>query len=328
VRRIIIDTDPGIDDAIALLFLCAAAAAPANRLRIDGVTTVGGNADLDQVTGNVMRLLEFAGRTDIGVYRGGEGRAARGREFSPDVHGADGLGGEGGRTVTMREREESAVDFLISHAAAYPGEVTLLPLGPLTNIAAAVEADPAFAGNVHSVVLMGGAEGGGNMTQWAEFNLWCDPKASEAVFAAGFRDLVMVGLDATSEADLTPGIGDLLLRLDTPVSRFIHAITRTYANFAFASNGSLSFDLHDPLAAAYLLDPEVIATAEANVTIAVDGEQQGRSLVARTSDFPGTAANARVATGADTARFYRLLLTTLFPESAAEIERVVTDEYR
>ncbi|WP_165962767.1 nucleoside hydrolase [Occultella glacieicola] len=323
MRRIIIDTDPGIDDAIALLLLCAA-----DSVRIDGVTTVGGNVDLDLVTANTLTVLELAGRTDVPVYPGAGRSSTDGREPSADVHGVDGLGGLGRTAAAMRARDTPAVDFLTAHAAAHPGEVTLLPIGPLTNIAAAVEADPAFVENVASVVLMGGAEGAGNMTPSAEFNLWYDPRAADVVFSAGFADLIMVGLDATRQADLAPGVGELLRLLDTPVSRFIHAITRSYVDVAFAAHGRLACDLHDPLAAAFLLDPAVIATVPADVSITVDGEHEGRSVVTRTAGVPGATANARVATGADTARFYRVLLTTLFPESVDVIERVVAHEYR
>ena len=324
MKRVIIDTDPGIDDTIALLLLCAS-----DDVVIEGITTVGGNVSLDQVTRNALTILELAGRTDIGVYRGAAGSMSGGEGRQVFAHGEDGLGNLGlSPTSAVGAREGSAVDFLVESAREHPGEMSLLPIGPLTNVAAAVLADPAFVSNIGQIVLMGGAEGAGNMTPSAEFNAWSDPVAADVVFRAGFDRLVMVGLDATRQAHLTPGVRELLRQLDTPVSRFVHAITRSYVDFAFAEQGRLAAELHDPLAAAYLLDPAVFVSHPANVEVCTEGLCQGRTVVARSSDFPHLTPNARVAGEVDAGRFFTLLLTTLFPDASELITRVVAHEYR
>ena len=222
MQKLIIDTDPGIDDALALLLALAAK----DELDVTAITTVNGNVGVDQVTENVFRILDVAGRSDIPVYKGNGKPLMRENDNWEEFHGDDGLGNLGFKEVPGTVKEESAVDFLIRKVREEKGEITLVPIGPLTNIAQAVQKDPEFARNVKEVVIMGGAEHGGNMSPCAEFNFWTDPEAAKIVFQAGFERVTMVGLDATSYVFLSPTLRELLYLINTPVSRFIHKITR------------------------------------------------------------------------------------------------------
>lgn len=254
MQKLIIDTDPGIDDALALLLALSAK----SELEVEAITTVNGNVGVDQVTKNVFRILDVAGRSDIPVYKGNGKPLMRENDNCEEFHGDDGLGNLGFKEVPGTVKEEHAVDFLIRKVREEKGEITLVPIGPLTNIAQAVQKDPEFAKNVKEVVIMGGAEHGGNMSPHAEFNFWTDPEAAKIVFQAGFERVTMVGLDATNYVFLSPTLRELLYLINTPVSRFIHKITRVYADGHWEIEKKLGCELCDVLTIAYLLDRNVV----------------------------------------------------------------------
>lgn len=226
MQKIIIDTDPGIDDAVAILLALAAK----DKLDVLALTTVNGNVGIDQVTKNAFKILDVAGRADIPVYKGNGKPLLRENDHCEEFHGDDGLGNLDMPDSEREPENESAVDFLIRKVREEKGEITLVPIGPLTNIAEAVQRDPEFVKNVKEIVIMGGAEHGGNMSPHAEFNFWTDPEAAKIVFEAGFENVTMVGLDATSYVFLSPTVRELLYLINTPISRFIHKITRLYAD--------------------------------------------------------------------------------------------------
>ncbi|WP_220700706.1 nucleoside hydrolase [Mycetocola tolaasinivorans] len=323
--KLVIDTDPGIDDAIAILL---ATASP--KLDLIALTTVGGNVGIDVVTPNALALLELAGAKDVPVYRGADRSLGRERPRASAAHGDDGLGGFRPVFPASRTAEtESAVDFLLRITREQPGEITVLAIGPLTNIAEAVRRDPGFPGRVARLVLMGGAEGTGNITPSAEFNFWHDPEAASEVFAAGFDTPVMVGLDATRHAFMTPGVRELVRQIGTPTARFIHGSTRQYTDHYWNRYHEVGSELCDVLAVAQLIDPALVPTVAAHVEIETAGICEGRSVVARTARYTDRTANALVATDAvDTRGFFELLLGTLFPEHRADIERTIGHEYR
>ena len=267
MQKLIIDTDPGIDDALALLLALAAK----DELDVTAITTVNGNVGVDQVTENVFRILDVAGRSDIPVYKGNGKPLMRENDNCEEFHGDDGLGNLGFKEVPGTVKEESAVDFLIRKVREEKGEITLVPIGPLTNIAQAVQKDPEFARNVKEVVIMGGAEHGGNMSPCAEFNFWTDPEAAKIVFQAGFERVTMVGLDATSYVFLSPTLRELLYLINTPVSRFIHKITRVYADGHWEIEKKLGCELCDVLTIAYLLDRNVVEKVDAFVDVETSG---------------------------------------------------------
>lgn len=275
MQKLIIDTDPGIDDALALLLALSAK----SELEVEAITTVNGNVGVDQVTKNVFRILDVAGRSDIPVYKGNGKPLMRENDNCEEFHGDDGLGNLGFKEVPGTVKEEHAVDFLIRKVREEKGEITLVPIGPLTNIAQAVQKDPEFAKNVKEVVIMGGAEHGGNMSPHAEFNFWTDPEAAKIVFQAGFERVTMVGLDATNYVFLSPTLRELLYLINTPVSRFIHKITRVYADGHWEIEKKLGCELCDVLTIAYLLDRNVVEKVDAFVDVETSGLCDGASVV-------------------------------------------------
>ena len=319
MQKLIIDTDPGIDDALALLLALAAK----DELDVTAITTVNGNVGVDQVTENVFRILDVAGRSDIPVYKGNGKPLMRENDNCEEFHGDDGLGNLGFKEVPGTVKEESAVDFLIRKVREEKGEITLVPIGPLTNIAQAVQKDPEFARNVKEVVIMGGAEHGGNMSPCAEFNFWTDPEAAKIVFQAGFERVTMVGLDATSYVFLSPTLRELLYLINTPVSRFIHKITRVYADGHWEIEKKLGCELCDVLTIAYLLDRNVVEKVDAFVDVETSGLCDGMSVVYRTKYYPDKKKNCEVDVKADTKRFFEIFFGYLFPEYMDEARELI-----
>ena len=312
MRKIIIDTDPGIDDAIAILLALSAK----QELDVVALTTVNGNVTIDKNTKNACRILEIVGRCDIPVYRGSEKPLVCPVRSSEEVHGKDGLGDTGLPEPKKVPEAEDAVDFLVRRAREEKGELTLLPIGPLTNIAKAVQRDAEFAKNIKEVVIMGGGEKLGNITPVAEFNFWEDPEAAKIVFEAGFEKVTMIGLDATGYIWLTPAHRELLYQINTPVSRFMYDITRVYSDIHWDWERRMGCELCDALIPAYLLDPAVITAVDAYVDIETQGICAGTSVVYRSGRYPDKKPNCQVAVGADGKRFFDLLFRYLFPEYA------------
>lgn len=319
MQKIIIDTDPGIDDAVAILLALAAK----DELDVVALTTVNGNVGVEQVTENAFKILDIAGRNDIPVYKGNGKPLMRENDHCEEFHGDDGLGNLGMETTGRTPEEESAVDFLIRKVREEKGEITLLPIGPLTNIAEAVQKDPEFVKNVKEVVIMGGAEHGGNMSPHAEFNFWTDPEAAKIVMAAGFEKVTMIGLDATSYVFLSPEYRELLYQLNTPISRFIHKITRLYADGHWEIEKKLGCELCDVLTIAYLLDRDVVEKVDAFVDVETQGLCDGASVVYRTKYYPDKVKNCEVAVKADTKKFFHIFFGYLFPEQKEMINEII-----
>jgi inosine-uridine nucleoside N-ribohydrolase len=310
-RKLILDVDTGTDDAIAIML---AALHPA--LELVGVTTVNGNVVVEHCTDNSLRVLDFIGRGDIPVYEGlnrpltrADFPIPRAIKKSTGVHG----------TVldvppaTSRKQNKLAVEFLIETYRAATEEIVLVPTGPLSNIAAAVALDPGFVEGVPEVVLMGGAHHHGNVTPAAEMNIWADPDASASVFAAGFRKLVCVPLDATHQALVTKADCAAMAAMGTPASaaaaRFIGRRISAYdANQPMSELGAAP--VHDALCVAYLVDPTVITTRFLHVAI----ETQGVLTVGRTvvdTNFRGEGKpNCHFAFEADRQKFVDMMLET------------------
>ena len=319
MKKIIIDTDPGIDDAVAILLALAAK----DELDVLALTTVNGNVGIDHVTQNAFKILKIAGREDIPVYQGNAKPLVRENDHCEEFHGDDGLGNLEMEKVGREPEPEGAVDFLIRKVREEKGEITLVPIGPLTNIAEAIQKDPEFVKNVKEVVIMGGAEHGGNMSPHAEFNFWTDPEAAKIVFQAGFEKVTMVGLDATAYVYLDPTLRELLYLINTPASRFIHKITRLYADGHWEVEKKLGCELCDVLAVAYLLDSSVAETVDAFVDVETSGLCDGASVVYRTRYYPDKTKNCQVAVKADTKRFFEIFFGTLFPEYADITKRIL-----
>jgi inosine-uridine nucleoside N-ribohydrolase len=294
---ILIDCDPGHDDAIALLL---ALASP--ELEILGVTTVAGNQTLHKTTANALRILEFAGRTEIDVAAGADRPLIRDPFVAAYVHGETGLDGPDLPAARGSPVDRHAVDFLADRIRARNGEVTLVPTGPLTNVALMLalhpDAQPA------RIVLMGGAVAEGNVTPAAEFNIWWDPEAAARVFASGI-DLTMVGLDVTHRALFTPAhVG----RLTGRVGKMVTELLRFYDRFHSEVYGFDGSPIHDAVAVAQALRSDLVETRFRNVEIDVESELcRGRTVVdlwRRTEREP----NAHVGVDIDADGFLELLV--------------------
>ncbi|HEY4333972.1 MAG TPA: nucleoside hydrolase [Ilumatobacteraceae bacterium] len=256
-QRIIIDTDPGIDDAMAIFY---ALASPA--LDVVGLTTVFGNAHVDVCTTNALRLLQIAGRADIPVAQGAATPLVAPYRGPVDfVHGDDGQGNVHLPPAEFSALTIDAARFIVDMVMAAPGELTLVPIGPLTNIALAMAIEPRLAANVAGIVLMGGsAFRAGNATPAAEANIFNDPEAADIVFGADCP-IVMAGLDVTEATRMTDEDLSRIATYDNPRARHLAAIVPFYATF-HRDTGVAGIHVHDSTAISYLLAPQHYTWAE------------------------------------------------------------------
>ncbi len=264
--RVIIDTDPGVDDALALLL-----AMRSPELKIEGITPVAGNVPLDLTLPNALRMVEIAGRTDIPVAVGAKAPLVRRLVTAAYAHGENGLGGAVFPDPKTKPVAEPAAEFIRAIVRKYPGEVTLIPIGPLTNIATALNLDAELAGMVRGIVLMGGSLSGGNITPAAEFNIYVDPEAARIVFQSGIP-ITMVGLDATRKTSLTEDHVRTLEAAQNPVSQAAAKIGRNAINHNREQGFLVGPNMHDSLAVAAFLDPSILKFKEYYVDVETTGE--------------------------------------------------------
>ena len=263
-QKIIIDTDPGQDDAVAILL---ALASPED-VEVLGLTAVAGNVPLDLTAKNARIICELAGKVDVPVYAGCDRPLGRDLVTAEHVHGKTGLDGPDLPDPTMALADGHAVDFIIDTLRSEPaGTVTLCPLGPLTNIATALQKAPDIAERVQQIVLMGGAYFEvGNITPTAEFNIYVDPEAADIVFKSGI-DIVVMPLDVTHKALVTQPRNDAFRNLGTPAGVAVAQMTDFFERFDKEKYGSSGAPLHDPCVTAYLIKPELFSGRRINVEI-------------------------------------------------------------
>jgi len=296
---IILDCDPGHDDAIALLL---ALASP--EVEVLGVTTVHGNQTLEKTTANALRVLDLAGRTDIPVAAGADRPLTRELTVASHVHGDSGLDGPALPPARHDPLGEHAVDFLERTIAASPVPVTLVPTGPLTNIALLLERTG--GANVERIVSMGGAAAEGNMTPAAEFNIWADPEAAQAVYHAGL-DVTMIGLDVTHLALTTPAI-QARMRAAGAIGSFVADLVDFFAVYHRETYGWDGAPIHDAVAVAHVIQEGLVTTIDRNVEIELESDIcRGRTVVDRwrRTDRP---VNAHVGVDLDVDGFFDLLV--------------------
>ena len=298
---ILIDCDPGHDDAMALLL---ALASP--ELELLGVTTVHGNQTLDKTTANALRVLELAGRGDIAVAAGADRPLTREPRVAASVHGESGLDGPDLPPPTGAPVAAHAVDFLADRLTAAPAPVTLVPTGPLTNIALLLAQHPGVAAKIERIVLMGGAIAEGNVTPAAEFNIWVDPEAAARVFAGGI-DVTMVGLDVTHRALMTAEHADAL-RAAGRVGAVVAELWAFYHRYHTRVYDFPGTPVHDALALAHVIRGDLLQTQHRHVAIETGSELcRGRTVVDLWS-VTGAAPNAHVAVEVDGPAFLDLLV--------------------
>ena len=268
VMKVIIDTDPGHDDAIALL-----AAMASHDIDIMGLTVVAGNVPLPLTVINSLKICELAKRSEIAVYAGCDKPLERRLVTAEYVHGPTGLDGPDLPSPRMAVRDDHASDFIIRTLRDEPADsITLCPLGPLTNIATAILRDRGAISRARDIVLMGGScFAGGNVTPAAEFNIYVDPEAAAIVLGCGVP-ISILPLDATHQAITTPARRDAFARTGSDVAQAVVALTGYFEQFDMARYGLPGAPLHDPCVIARLLDPALFSGRLVNVEIETDSE--------------------------------------------------------
>lgn len=265
-KKLILDCDPGHDDAVALLL-----ALGAKNIDLLGVTCVGGNQTLEKVAYNARSILEKAKATDIPVYAGCARPLVRKSESCPSIHGKSGLDGAKLPKPSRPLEKLHAVEFIIQTIMENkPKTITLVPTGPLTNIALACRLEPKIVDRVKEVVLMGGSASVGNWSASAEYNIWEDPEAAHIVFNEAWP-LTMVGLDLTHQALITNDVAARIEAIGSDVSDFVLSFLNFYRKTYKATMNMDAAPLHDPCAMAYVINPEVIKCVKAPIDIELSG---------------------------------------------------------
>ena len=314
-KPIIIDCDPGVDDALAIIL-----SLKHSSLDLKAVCTVSGNGDLENTTQNGLKVLSLCGREDIPLYRGSAKALNNKQPDTVPAFGDDGLGGYAYTIITdKKEEEKTAVDFLVEAAAENPGELTLLAIGPCTNIAKAIQKDSEFPKKIKQLIIMGGAKYTGNMSPVAEYNFWADPLAAKIVMEAGFREVVMIGLDVTNKIALGADIREILRIFNTDLSHFLYNITQVGVDENWETRRKPVAPMHDVLTVAYLIDNTILSVKKANIDIVTEGIARGQSVVDINGHWNNGKCNALYAAEVDVNKFYKLLLTTIFEERKDEI---------
>jgi purine nucleosidase len=299
--RIILDCDPGIDDALAIAF---AHGHPG--IELVGITTVAGNVGLAKTTANALAVSEFVGAAGTPVTAGCAGPLLRPALDARQVHGDSGLGGAVLPPAAASPAPGHAIDYIVDTVRAAPGEITLVATGPLTNIALAVKREPRLADWVRGFVIMGGSAGRGNVTPAAEYNIWADPEAAAAVFRAGWI-VTMLGLDVTMRTGATEAVLRRMRGLGLLGTGLLLPALEQYRSVSEPGGPSV----HDVCAVAWVAEPDLFGLVPARVQVEVAG-QFTAGMTVTDFDFPGEvgSANALVAMRIDVDRFWDVTLAT------------------
>ncbi|MBW5449092.1 ribonucleoside hydrolase [Cohnella sp. CFH 77786] len=303
-RKIIIDCDPGHDDAIAILL---AVASP--KIELVGITTVAGNAEVDKTTMNALKVCEIAGLRDVPVAKGAGQPLVRRRETASDIHGDTGMDGPELPAPTKTAVSEHAVDFLIRELLASDGDITLVPVGPLTNIAMAMRKEPAILPKIREVVIMGGGTFG-NWTPAAEFNIYVDAEAAKIVFESGVP-ITMFGLDLTHQALATEEVQARIKGIGNRVSDFVVELLQFFMQTYKEVFGFDGAPIHDACCVAYCIDPTLFGCRKLRVDIETKGEFSYGMTVVDMLGVTGKEPNANVALQLDRDRFWTMMVDTL-----------------
>lgn len=306
-KKVILDVDTGIDDALGIVL-----AVRSRQLDILGITTVSGNVSLAKATENTCKILELLDAAErIPVIRGADRPLFRPTVFEHRVHGEDGLGG----ALSAMQLEKTAADgfapdFMIASAVRFPGEVTLVMTGPLTNLAHAVRKDPGLVHRVKEVIFMGGAvQSFGNVTPTAEYNMYVDPEAAKIVMHAGFRSLTLVGLDVTRRALLTEEhIGQLA---GSPLGDYVRQSTADYMKRYYERYGVRACAMHDPLAVGVAINRDLVTTGYYYVDVETRSDLCDGQTVCDFQNRLHKQPNVHVCLEVDTGAFFRLFIRAL-----------------
>ena len=303
---VILDCDPGHDDMLAIVL---AAAHPA--IDLLAITTVAGNGTLERTTANARATCELAGIRGVPVAAGAPAPLVAPPRIADDVHGESALDGTempSGESVPLED--EHAVELMARLIAAHDRPVTLIPTGPLTNIALLLRRHHDVVDRIGQIVLMGGTMGEGNTTPLAEFNIVVDPEAADIVVRSGVP-VTMCGLDVTHQALATPDVVERIRALGTPLSRAVVDLLGFFGERYRRLWGFPTPPVHDPVAVARVIDPSIVTVVDAHVAIELHGTHTRGATVADRFGMLGNAPNAKVATELDAERFWALLIDAL-----------------
>ncbi|KAM6586171.1 hypothetical protein CsatB_013173 [Cannabis sativa] len=274
--KMIIDTDPGIDDAMAIFV-----ALKCPEVEVVGLTTIYGNVYTTLATRNALHLLEIGGRSDIPVAEGSHVTITKGTKLriADFVHGADGLGNQNFPPPKGKPIQQSAAAFLVQQANLHPGKLTVVALGPLTNIALAIQLDPAFAQNVGRIVVLGGAFAvNGNVNPAAEANIFGDPDAADIVFTSG-ADVLVVGINVTHQVVLTDADRDVLASSNGKFAEYLCKILDVYFSYHQDAYNTGGVYLHDPTALLAAVYPDLVTYTEGVVRVQTNGITRGLTVL-------------------------------------------------
>ncbi len=304
MTAVILDCDPGHDDAIALLL---ALASP--EINLLGVTTVAGNQTLEKTTANAIRVLDHVDRSDVSVAAGAPRPLVREPRTAGEVHGETGLDGPDLPGPSRLPEPMHAIDWIAQAVAESPEPVTLVPTGPLTNIALFMARYPGLESQLERIVLMGGAIGEGNTTPAAEFNIWVDPEAAQRVFQSGV-DVTMVGLDVTHQALMTPAHAERLAAAGT-AGKLVADLYTFYSRFHQRRYGWDGAPVHDAVAMAHVIDGTLLTTHHCGALVDTGPEpSRGRTHVDLRGNM-GWEPNCHAAVGIDADRFLEFLIARI-----------------
>lgn len=302
-RKVILDVDPGHDDAVAILL---AAASP--EIELLAITAVAGNQTLPKTSLNARRVCSVAGISGVPVAAGCDRPLVRPQRIAENIHGDSGLDGPtfaGEPSVPLDPRH--AVDLIVELLMASNGDIVLVPTGPLTNVATAMRREPRIVERIRHISLMGGAWGFGNQTPSAEFNILVDPEAARIVFESG-APITMCPLELTHQAKATPDVIARIEAVGTPLARFVVEMLGFFASTYKRMHGFDGPPLHDPTAVAWVIDPGLFETRMAHVDIETHAEFSYGRTVVDLHDVLGLPRNVEVATTLDVPRFWDLVI--------------------
>lgn len=306
-RKVIIDCDPGIDDSLAIML-----ALKSPEIEVIGITIVCGNSPVEMGFGNAKKVLKQLGRLDIPVFIGESKPVKRDYINALDTHGEDGLGESFLPEVDGYNQNMGAVEFLVS--ALKKEKISVIALGPMTNLARLIEADRETFLNIEELVSMGGSfKSHGNCSPVAEYNYWCDPDAAALVYETMYKAgkvIHMIGLDVTRKIVLTPTILEYICRLNAEVGDFVKKITKFYFDFHWQWEHIIGCVINDPLAVAYFLDRDICQGFDSYVQVETQGVSMGQTVV-DAMNFYKKDANTTVLTEVDTYKFFQLFLSRL-----------------
>lgn len=318
-RKVIIDCDPGIDDALAIIL-----ALKSKEIEVIGITTVSGNVESLQGAKNALKVLKLLGRLDIPVYLGESKPIKRELVTAQDTHGEDGLGETFLEEVSSEYIRENGVDFILN-TLKNDENVSIIALGPLTNLCRAIEKDSESFHRVKEIVSMGGAyKSHGNCSPVAEFNYWVDPHGAREFLKKFNGEFTMVGLDVTREIVLTPNLREMIHQFKDEIGDFIYDITRFYVDFHWEQERTLGCVINDPLAVEYFINRELCEGFKAYVDIACEDISMGQSVV-DVADFYKRRKNVFVLDKVNSKEFMVSFLNKIFPRHKEDIKNVLNN---